>query len=92
LALACHSAAHAQPLAGSITTFNLPLPHGPSTVDAQGNVYSTTSVMPPATTTPDAAQTQAGGGTCYITLPFSAIAAPCYQVYITKSDGSGDYC
>ena len=90
LALACHSAAHAQPLAGSITTFNLPLPHGPSTVDAQGNVYSTTSVMPPATTTPDAAQTQAGGGTCYITLPFSAIAAPCYQVYITKSDGSGN--
>ena len=90
LAIACHVPAHAQPLAGSLTTFNLPLPHGPSAVDAQGNVYSTTSLMPPATTTPGAAQTQPGGGTCYITLPFSAIAAPCYQVYITKSDGSGN--
>lgn len=90
LAIACQAPAHAQPLGGSIKTFNLPLPHGPSAVDAAGNVYSTTSIMPPATTTPGAAQTQPGGGTCYITLPFSAIAAPCYQAYITMSDGSGN--
>jgi hypothetical protein len=66
LAIACHSPAHAQPLAGSIKTYNIPLRQGPSAVDAAGNVYSTTSVMPPATTTPGAAQTQPGGGD----LPF----------------------
>ena len=62
LAIAFQMPALAQPLAGSIKTYSLPLPHGPSAVDAQGNVYSTTNLMPPATTTPGAAQTQPGGG------------------------------
>jgi len=81
--------ANAQPLPGSITTNNIPLPHGTSTVDAQGNVYSTTSLVPPATTTPGAAQTQPGGGACFIITPPSESPAPCYQTYIVKSNGSG---
>jgi hypothetical protein len=90
LAIACHSPAHAQPLAGSIKTYNIPLRQGPSAVDAAGNVYSTTSVMPPATTTPGAAQTQPGGGTCLLIIPPGGLPAPCYQAYIVKSDSSGN--
>jgi len=90
LAIACHAPANAQPLAGSIKTYNLPLPQGPSAVDVAGNVYSTTSVMPPATTTPGAAQTQPGGGTCLLIVPPAGYPAPCYNAYIVKSDASGN--
>src|ERR1035438_4664121 len=92
MAIACQPPAPAQPRPGSIKSFNIPLPHGPSAVDAQGNVYSTTSLMPPATTTPGAAQTQPGGGlaSCYIITPPGGSPAPCYNAYITKSDGSGN--
>jgi len=90
LVIACYSPANAQPLAGSIKTYNLPLPQGSSAVDVAGNVYSTTSVMPPATTTPGAAQTQSGGGTCLLITPPSGSPAPCYQAYIVKSDASGN--
>ena len=90
LVIACQSPANAQPLAGSIKTYTLSLPRGPSAVDVAGNVYSTTSVMPPATTTPGAAQTQPGGGTCSLIVPPAGYPAPCYQAYIAKSDGSGN--
>ena len=92
MAIACQPPAPAQPRPGSIKSFNIPLPHGPSAVDAQGNVYSTTSLMPPATTTPGAAQTQPGGGpaSCFIVTPPGGSPAPCYNAYITKSDGSGN--
>jgi len=48
--------------------------------------------MPPATITPGAAQTQAGGGpdSCYIVTPPGGSPAPCYNAYITKSDSSGN--
>jgi len=46
--------------------------------------------MPPATTTPGAAQTQPGGGTCFLIVPPAGYPAPCYQAYIAKSDGSGN--
>jgi uncharacterized protein (TIGR03437 family) len=90
LVIACQSPANAQPLAGSIKTYTLSLPRGPSAVDVAGNIYSTTSVMPPATTTPGAAQTQPGGGTCSLIVPPAGYPAPCYQAYIAKSDGSGN--
>lgn len=90
LVIACQSPANAQPLAGSIKTYTLSLPRGPSAVDVAGNIYSTTSVMPPATTTPGAAQTQPGGGTCFLIVPPAGYPAPCYQAYIAKSDGSGN--
>jgi hypothetical protein len=90
LAIACHSPAHAQPLAGSIKTYSFSLPQGPSVVDAAGNVYSTTSVMPPATTTPGAAQTQPGGGSCLVLVPIVGFLAPCYNAYVVKSDASGN--
>jgi uncharacterized protein (TIGR03437 family) len=48
-------------------------------------VYTTTSVLPPAVTTPGAAQTQPGGGICTELFPL-----PCYNAYIAKSDSSGN--
>jgi len=46
--------------------------------------------MPPATTTPGAAQTQAGGGSCLVIAPPTGFLAPCYNAYIVKSDASGN--
>ena len=46
--------------------------------------------MPPATTTPGAAQTQPGGGTCFLIVPPAGYPAPCYNAYIVKSDASGN--
>ena len=88
LAIAACIPAGGQPMAGNIATHSV-LISGPSAVDGAGNVYATTSIIPPAMTTSGAAQTQPGGGTCYITIPFSSYPSPCYNAYIAKSDPSG---
>ena len=43
-----------------------------------------------ALTTAGAAQTQPGGGTCYVISPPGAFPAPCYNAYIAKTDPSGN--
>ena len=92
LYLAATGPIEAQTTAGSIVThrFTNFEVAAPTVVDGAGNLYSTTTVRPPAQTTPGAAQPQPGGGTCYITLPFSSIPAPCYSAYIAKTDAAGN--
>jgi uncharacterized protein (TIGR03437 family) len=84
----------AQPNPGGIVTHSLPIT-GPSMVysviDASGNVYQTTGVLPgDYTATPGAAQTQFGGG---VPLAYCgstpAGPAPCEDGIIAKADPTG---
>ncbi len=84
--------AEAQPAAGSIVTHQFMdfQAAAPTAVDGAGNLYSTTGLMPPAPTTPGAAQPQPGGGTCTLITPPSVFPAPCYNAYIAKTGPTGN--
>lgn len=63
---------------------------GPTFADSAGNLYTATSVLPPAATTAGVAQPRPGGGICTIISPPSAFPGPCYNAYIAKNDVDGN--
>jgi uncharacterized protein (TIGR03437 family) len=89
LFVAAASRAEAEPTAGGIVTHPVSA-SGPAVLDRAGNLFTATTVLPPAPTTQGAAQPQPGGGTCYLTTPPSASPAPCYSAYIAKADSVGN--
>lgn len=77
---------HAQPGAGTIATQPLPT-SGPTIFDAAGNVYNLNG----GPVTPGAAQTQTGGGTCYVASGFiGLVPTPCSDAHIAKLDPAGN--
>jgi hypothetical protein len=70
----------------NLTTHPLP-GYGPTTIATDGSVYFTGS----GTVTPGAAQTQPGGGTCYLeAFPIGLIPQSCSDAYVGKVDSAGN--
>jgi uncharacterized protein (TIGR03437 family) len=77
---------HAQ-RAASITTTPQPV-SGPAIFDAAGNLYYFGGSGP---VTAGAAQTENGGGTCYVATGFiGPVPVPCPDAYVAKLDTSGN--
>ena len=74
----------------SLTTHPLPITGFTSFIDATGNVYyADRSGSGPVTN--GAAQTQPGGGTCYVNaFPIGSVPTPCSDAYIAKADAAGN--
>lgn len=86
LACALSGMAAAQSVPASITTINQPT-SGQAVFDAAGNVYYAS----PGPVTAGAAQTQPGGGTCYVATGFIGdVPVPCPDAGVVKVDPSGN--
>jgi len=59
-------------------------------VDPQGNIYLAGIAYPPFPTTPGAAQTQPGGGTCYINGAIFLLPVLCPDAFVAKVELSGN--
>ena|ERR1022692_2298072 len=86
MASALAGAAPAQSVPASITTINQPS-SGQAVFDGVGNRY----YVSPGPVTPGAAQTQPGGGTCYVASGFIGdVPEPCPDTGVVKADPSGN--
>jgi hypothetical protein len=77
----------AQPAEQPASVTAIPLPvSGPEVFDAAGNLYS----FGWGPVTPGAAQTQSGGGSCWINAVFFEVLVPCPDAYVARVDATGN--